>query len=70
MNDAQAKQILAAVREGATIDEATITHALYVCGDLSLHAAVRSARVDCQISPQDWRARIRQRAIVVDESLR
>lgn len=70
MTNAEAAQILAAVREGADIDSAAITHALIVSGDIEFYGPKRSAGMDCQIQAQDWRGRIRQRAIMVDESLR
>jgi hypothetical protein len=66
----EAKQILDQIRGGFgdAYTEACAIECLYVTGDLGTHEAVRSERVDQPIQKEDYRARLRERAIVVGKS--
>jgi hypothetical protein len=66
----QAKEILDQVRQGQghSISSATIRLALWHTGDARLPETVRSQGVDQEIPAQDWRARSRERAIMVGRS--
>lgn len=65
-NDAQ--KILAQIREGYTYTEACTLECLYATGDLGAHEAVRSKGVDESLYQEGYRARLRQRAIMVAKS--
>ena len=67
-NDAQ--KILAEIREGFgdAYTEACAIECLYVTGDLGTHETVRSSGVDQPLQKEDYRARLRERAIVVGKS--
>ena len=68
MNYEEAQKILARAREGFPGTEAEINTALAHTGDVGPHASMRSSGVDQEVSPNDWRARVRERAIVVGGS--
>jgi hypothetical protein len=68
MNRYEANQILDKAREGHPCSEARALQCLYITGDAGVHAPVRSEGVDDEASPEDWRGRIRSRAIVVGRS--
>ena len=70
MNYEEAKKILDQIRsgQGSGIDQADIYLALWFTGDVRTHAPMRSEGVDQEIPPEDWRARCRQRAIMVGKS--
>jgi len=72
MNYEQATKVLDQVRagQGSAFGEAEILLALWHTGDLGPHEAMRGARVDQEIPDEDWRARVRARAIMVGESQR
>lgn len=66
----QAKKILDQIRNGQGADfiEDEIYLALWHTGDFRPPTTVRSKGVDQEVSPKDWRARCRERAIVVGKS--
>lgn len=68
MTHEEANKVLDQAREGYPVGEAAICLALRVTGDLGAHEAVRSPRVDQPVPAEDWRARVRQRAIMVGKS--
>ena len=70
MTKHEANKILDQIREGFgdAYTEACAIECLYVTGDLGTHEAVRSERVDQPIQKEDYRARLRERAIVVGKS--
>ena len=70
MTKDEANKILGQIREGFgdAYTEACAIECLYVTGDLGTHEAVRSEGVDQPIQEEDYRARLRQRAIVVGKS--
>lgn len=70
MTKHEAQQILDQIRSGFgnAYTEACAIECLYVTGDLGTHEAVRSERVDQPIQKEDYRARLRERAIVVGKS--
>lgn len=70
MNLYEAKDILDQVRrgEGSGIGQNVIHLALRLTGDVGSSQAVRSQGVDQEIPAQDWRARCRERAIMVGRS--
>jgi len=68
MTHEEAKKILARAREGFPGTEAETNTALTHTGDLGPYAPMRSAGVDQEVSPNDWRARVRERAIMVGRS--
>lgn len=70
MNREEAKKVLAQAREGYPVGEDVVSVALRITGDLGVFEAERGPRVDQEIPTEDWRARIRQRAIMVGASLR
>ena len=67
-NDAQ--KILAEIREGFgdAYTETCTLECLNLTGDLGAHETVRSARVDEPIREEGYRARLRERAIMVARS--
>ena len=68
MNKHEANQILDKAREGEPCAEDFTTLLLHITGDLGAHAPMRSKGVDVEASAQDWRGRVRQRAILVGRS--
>jgi len=68
MNKHEANQILDKAREGEPCAEDFITLLLHITGDLGAHAPMRSKGMDVEASAQDWRNRVRQRAILVGRS--
>ena len=72
MNHEQATKVLDQVRagQGAGFGEAEILLALWHTGDFGLHEAMRSEGVDTPVQGEDWRGRIRERAIMVGASKR
>ena len=67
-NDAQ--KILAEIREGFgdAYTETCTLKCLSLTGDLGAHEGVRSARVDESVREEGYRARLRERAIMVARS--
>ena len=65
-----AKKILDQIREGYgnAYTEACAIECLYLTGDIDTHGPVRSERVDQPLQKEDYRARLRERAIVVGKS--
>jgi hypothetical protein len=65
-----AQKILDQIREGYghAYTEACALECLYVTGDLGAHETVRSSGVDQPVLEEGYRARLRQRAIVVGKS--
>ena len=70
MTKHEAKKILAQIREGSgdAYTEACTLECLHLTGDLGTHEAVRSSGVDQPLHEEGYRARLRQRAIVVGKS--
>lgn len=68
MNRHEANQILDKAREGHPCSEACAIECLHITGDIGAHAPVRSEGMDDEISPEDWRGRVRSRAILVGRS--
>ena len=70
MTKHDAQKILDEIREGygSAYTEACAIECLYLTGDLGTHEAVRSEGMDQPIQEEDYRARLRQRAIVVGKS--
>ena len=70
MNKHEAQKILDQIREGLgdAYTEACAIECLYLTGDLGTHETVRSERVDQPIPEEDYRARLRERAIMVGKS--
>jgi hypothetical protein len=66
----EANKILNQIREGFgdAYTEACAIECLYLTGDLGTHEAMRSERVDQPIFEEGYRARLRERAIVVGKS--
>jgi len=70
MTKDEAQKILDQIREGFgnAYTEACAIECLYLTGDLGTHEAVRSTGVDETIREESYRARLRERAIVVGKS--
>ena len=70
MTKDDAQKILSQIREGFgdAYTEACAIECLYVTGDLGIHETVRSSGVDQPLQKEDYRARLRERAIVVGKS--
>jgi len=70
VNKHEAQKILDEIREGygSAYTEACTLECLNLTGDLGAHEAVRSARVDEPIREEGYRARLRERAIMVARS--
>jgi len=70
MTKHEANKILNKIRCGDLHPTSTefITKLLHITGDLGAYAGLRSEGVDNEIQPQDWRARVRERAILVGRS--
>ena len=61
MTREEANQILDQIRDGVSHPEACALDCLYLTGDHNPHAPVRSEGVDQEVSPEDWRGRVRAR---------
>ena len=63
----EAKKILDHIRcgEGQQFGATAIDCALHLTGDLAAHEGVRSKGMDEEIPEEDWRGRVRLRAILV-----
>jgi hypothetical protein len=70
MTKSDAQKILDEIREGYgnAYTEACAIECLYLTGDLGTHETVRSSGVDEPIREEGYRARLRQRAIMVARS--
>jgi hypothetical protein len=70
MTKDDAQKILNQIREGYGhgYTEACAIECLYLTGDLGTHETVRSSGVDEPIREEGYRARLRQRAIMVARS--
>jgi hypothetical protein len=70
MNKHEAQKILDQIREGygSAYTEACAIECLYLTGDLGTHETVRSSGVDQSIREEGYRARLRERAIMVARS--
>jgi len=70
MTKHEAQKILDEIREGYgnAYTEACAIECLYLTGDLGTHETVRSKGVDQSVREEGYRARLRQRAIMVARS--
>ncbi len=70
MTKHEAQKILDEIRGGFgdAYTEACAIECLYLTGDLGTHEAMRSARVDESVREEGYRARLRERAIMVARS--
>jgi hypothetical protein len=70
MTKHDAQKILDEIREGygSAYTEACAIECLYLTGDLGAHETVRSSGMDEPIREEGYRARLRQRAIMVARS--
>jgi hypothetical protein len=70
MTKDDAQKILDQIRSGFgdAYTEACTLECLYLTGDLGTHEAVRSTGVDQPLQQEGYRARLRERAIVVGKS--
>jgi hypothetical protein len=70
MTKHEAQKILDEIREGYgnAYTEACAIECLYLTGDLGTHEAVRSKGVDQSVREEGYRARLRERAIMVARS--
>jgi hypothetical protein len=70
MTKHEAQKILDEIREGygSAYTEACAIECLYLTGDLGTHEAVRSKGVDQSVREEGYRARLRERAIMVARS--
>jgi hypothetical protein len=70
MTKDEASKILGQIREGFgdAYTEACAIECLYLTGDLGAHETVRSARMDESVREEGYRARLRERAIMVARS--
>ena len=70
MTKHEALKILGQIREGSgdAYTEACTLECLHLTGDLGTHEAVRGSGVDETVREEGYRARLRQRAIVVGKS--
>lgn len=64
----ETNEILNGAREGYPYPETLILKCLHITGDCRTHEAVRSAGLDQAQESQDWRGRVRERAILVGRS--
>jgi hypothetical protein len=66
----EAQKILDQIREGFgnSYTEACAIECLYLTGDLGTHETVRSKGMDQPIQQEGYRARLRERAIMVGKS--
>ena len=65
MNYEEAKRILDQVSEGRPHAEDRIIYALYLTGDIELHAGLRGQGVDAEIPPESFHAWRRERTSMV-----
>ena len=70
MTKHEALKILGQIREGSgdAYTETCTLECLNITGDLGTHEAVRGSGVDQPLHEEGYRARLRQRAIVVAKS--
>ena len=70
MTKHEAQKILDEIRSGFgdAYTEACAIECLYLTGDLGAHETMRSARVDETVREEGYRARLRERAIMVAKS--
>jgi hypothetical protein len=70
MTKHEAQKILDEIRSGFgdAYTEACAIECLYLTGDLRAHETMRSSGVDEQVREEGYRARLRQRAIMVARS--
>jgi hypothetical protein len=70
MTKHDAQKILDQIREGYghAYTEACAIECLYLTGDLGTHEAMRSTGVDQPLLEEGYRARLRERAIMVGKS--
>jgi hypothetical protein len=70
MTKSDAQKILDEIRSGFghAYTEACTLECLDLTGDLGTHEAVRSSRMDESVREEGYRARLRQRAIMVARS--
>jgi hypothetical protein len=70
MTKHDAQKILAEIREGFgdAYTEACAIECLHLTGDLGTHETMRSTRVDESVYEEGYRARLRERAIMVGKS--
>lgn len=70
MTKHEAEKILDQIRDGIgyAYSEACTLECLHLTGDLGTHEAVRSSGVDKPVHEEGYRARLRERAIVVGKS--
>ena len=70
MNKSDAQKILDEIRGGVghAYTEACTLECLNLTGDLGTHEAVRSSRMDHSVREEGYRARLRERAIMVARS--
>jgi hypothetical protein len=70
MTKDDAQKILNQIREGFgnSYTEACAIECLYLTGDLGTHETVRSKGVDQPLQEESYRARLRERAILVGKS--
>lgn len=64
----EAQKILGRAREGLSCTKREIYTALTFTRDIGIYAPMRSEGVDQAVPLQDWRARVRERAILVGRS--
>lgn len=64
----ETKEILDGARNGYPYPETLILKCLHITGDCRAHEAVRSEGLDQAQEDQDWRGRVRARAIMVGGS--
>jgi hypothetical protein len=70
VNREEANKILDQVRDGYPCSKTRTDEALHFTGDTRPYARVRSKGLDEEAAPEDWRARVRSRAIMVGRSKR
>lgn len=70
MTKDEAQKILDQIREGFgnSYTEACAIECLYLTGDLGTHETVRGEGVDQPLQEESYRARLRERAIMVGKS--
>ena len=70
MTKDDAQKILSQIREGFgdAYTEACAIECLYLTGDLGIHETVRGSGVDQPLQEEDYRGRLRERAIMVGKS--
>ena len=64
----ETNEILNGAREGYPYPETLILKCLNITGDYRTHEELRSEGLDEEAEDKDWRARVRQRAIMVGRS--